>query len=105
MSDVVERAKAALDEKCACCESEPCGWQEMTFAETCRALVPELVAEIERLRAHLAAVPSAIQGYAGCELTGYSYHGDGSAIEALKRLQREADGILAYAGTAQGARR
>lgn len=54
MSDVAARAKAALAAKCGC-DSDPCGWQDMQFAEDCRGtedcqgLIPELVAEIEQV--------------------------------------------------------
>lgn len=58
-------------------------------------------AENERLRAQLDAVPSAIRAYAGGELDGYSYHGDGSAIEALRRLSEHAENIRDYAATRQ----
>lgn len=47
-------------------------------------------------------IASAIRGYVAGELCGYSYHGDGSAIEALKRIDKDADGIAAYARTHAG---
>lgn len=42
---------------------------------------------------------SAIHGYADSELCGYSYHGDGSAIYALEKLNKEATQVAAYALT------
>lgn len=42
-------------------------------------------------------IASSIRGYVAGELGGYSYHGDGSAIEAMKRLDGEANGVAAYA--------
>lgn len=84
------------------------------FVAAARSLVPELVAEIEKLRTHLSAVPSAIEGYAAAELTSVSYEGgdprttfedklrfDGER-ETLLKFQRNAEDIVAYAATAQG---
>lgn len=45
------------------------------------------------LAKHIAA---GIRSYAGGEGDAYSYHGDGSALRAMNRLDKEADGIAQY---------
>ena len=52
VSDVVERAKEALaPADCTHCDLQPCGWAEYERLEQIAAVAPELVAEVERLRA------------------------------------------------------
>jgi hypothetical protein len=69
-------------EQCEICQAD------RTFQHHC-----DLLEEIRRLKAHLAAVPSAIQAYAGGELDGYSYHGDGPGqVEAVAEAIWQADG-------------
>ena len=50
--------------------------------------------EKEMLRQHIA---NGIRSYASGEAGAYSYHGDGSALEAMRRLEQEADNIAQYA--------
>lgn len=42
------------------------------------------------------AIADGIRSYAGGEGDAYSYHGDGSALEAMHRIDREADDIARY---------
>jgi hypothetical protein len=77
------------------------------------AVVPELAIEIERLRTHIAAMPSAISGYVAAELTSVSAEMSDSRStpedklhligerETLLRFQRNAEDIVAYAATAK----
>jgi hypothetical protein len=44
-------------------------------------------------------VASAIHGYADSQIVALDYHGDGSAIEEMRRLNREAAQIANYATT------
>lgn len=41
-------------------------------------------------------IAAGIQGYAAGEGGRYSYHGDGSAIEAMERLDKESHGLGRY---------
>lgn len=48
--DLISRAKAALAQRlCPDCGDERCGWEKYDELERAAALVPELVAEVERL--------------------------------------------------------
>jgi hypothetical protein len=78
----------------------PCGWRgeepKEHVAEVLLSLPGVVVVEREVLAEVIAG---GIQSYAGGESEAYSYHGDGSALEAMERLDREASGIAAYALT------
>lgn len=51
-ADVLDRAKTALAKRlCPDCGDHRCGWEKQGELERAARLVPELVAEIERLRA------------------------------------------------------
>lgn len=110
--DVVERARAAVARIDALQADGPiCVDCQDMWAGVDEELVSELVAEVERLRAQLAAVPSAIESYAASELDPLSYElGDPELTEddrrvllaereLLYKLQRNAEQIVDYAAT------
>ena len=57
-------------------------------------------AVLEMLTVHIPPiVASAIHGYADSQIVALDYHGDGSAIEEMRRLNSEAAQIANYATT------
>ena len=55
-------------------------------------------AVMEMLTVHIPPiVASAIHGYADSQIVALDYHGDGSAIEEMRRLNQEAAQIANYA--------
>lgn len=85
-----------------------CGWQLpahlSTFGNNFTAHLASVITSLEgvavvEIRALNRHIASGIQSYAGGESDGYSYHGDGSALEAMRHLSNQAAGLARYITT------
>ena len=84
--------------------SKVAGWDDFPFDDlmpTFTAMFLEQAdAVLEMLTVHIPPiVASAIHGYADSQIVALDYHGDGSAIEEMRRLNSEAAQIANYATT------
>ena len=90
MSDLRTRIADALKERY---DGRAADWLDAPWEEVADAVMEVITAHIPPI------VASAIHGYADSQIVALDYHGGGSAIEEMRRLNREAAQIANYATT------